>query len=144
MYMFNSLSWRQYFTVVLIVLCVYYVFVMVMYFRKELTRSFRFAFIKQKTGAVELAEPSASAVSQANRQLSSVHELMEELVRILLDAEQRQYPKEELMMALQLKLRNYPSVKGTQFQNSVSNYINSEGWSRFNIGLEDIEVDQLW
>lgn len=54
------------------------------------------------------------------------------------------FQKPELMMAIQLKLGDYPQLKGTPFQVSVNNHIETEALGKCGIKMEGEEIKSLW
>lgn len=142
--MFDSISWRQYGTGLTITLPVYYLLIIVFYYRKELVDLSLSNLFKGRKARTANA---AYAISQAKMDSvlsSAVNELMSALNIILRKAAQRQYAKEELVLALQLQLRRYDRLKGTQFQDPIIAQIKAGCETICNIRLDDTELAQLW
>jgi hypothetical protein len=102
----------------------YYVVIIFIFFRHDAVSVSRGRLHEEKpvTGT-----KTKGAVTDDNSFLfSALHELMEELKGIFHTASKHDYPKEELMMALQVNLRDYPKLKGTPFQVSVNNHTGQE------------------
>jgi hypothetical protein len=142
--MFSSISWQQYLIAVFVVLVIYYVIVVPMYYRAELLAFSLRVFQKRKTASHEPLPAAISPEAQASVLSSSVYELVEELNALFHKAAHQRYPKEELCMALQIRLSNYTTLKGTTFQHSIIDHIRSETKACCNISLEDFEIAQLW
>ena len=108
------------------------------YYRKDLV-----LFKKRPPVLAPKAEPT-KGIDDNNLLFSAVHELMEELKGVFYKASKHDYPKEELMMALQIKLRDYPKLKGTPFQVSVNNHIEQESKNKCETDLTDTDIRNLW
>ena len=142
--MFNSISWRQYLIVVITAVSIYTLAVIVIYYRKELLSVFAGVFAKN-TPLPEAPKKSMIPVEAKDNVLSdTVHELMADLNALLREAASHQYPKEELLMALEICLRNYNTIKGTKFQDVINEHIQTESEMNCRLQLEDAELTQLW
>lgn len=141
--MLSAISWGQYAIFIVIILAVYYCFITLTYYRGELASYFRTFQIIKKLPDAEMSS-AISTEAQASVLSNLVHELMDELNVVLHKATLHGYPKEELLMALQMILRNYYSLKGTQFQISIVDYIRSESIACCNIIFDDFELVQVW
>jgi len=136
--MFHSVSWQQYIIFILVLLFVYYVYILLRYYRNELSHLLKGV---KKLPAILEENGNNKTLSPGNAKLN---ELLEELKNLFQLASQRKYPKEELMMALQLKLREYDQFKNTPFEIAVNNFIaeESENQCSIHLGVEDQRV--LW
>lgn len=138
-YMFSSVSWHQFTTALLILLGIYYFTVIIIYYRKDL------ALFAKKQDPVPAPQPGLTKGTDDNNLLfSAVHDLMEELKGIFHKASRQDYPKEELMMALQLKLRDYPKLKDTPFRVSINNHIEQESKEKCQTVLTETDIRNLW
>lgn len=136
--MFHSVSWQQYIIFILVLLFVYYVYILLRYYRNEL-----FHLLKgvKKLPAILEENRNNKTLSPGNAKLN---ELLEELKILFQLASQRKYPKEELMMALQLKLREYDQFKNTPFEIAVNNFIAEESENQCSIHLSVEDQRVLW
>ena len=142
--MFNSISWRQYLIVVITAVSIYTLAVIVIYYRKELLSVFAGVFAKN-TPLPKAPKKSMIPVEAKDNVLSdTVHALMADLNALLREAASHQYPKEELLMALEICLRNYNTIKGTKFQDVINEHIQTESEMNCRLQLEDAELTQLW
>lgn len=136
-------SWADFFTFLSIALVIYYLFVLVVYYRHDLQKVLSGnGRPTQRTAAATVfstapernpeAEGSEKQYAEATKAVSELQSLFEE-----------GYIKEELILALQLKLRQYQHLKVTPFAVSVMNYITSESEKR-SIPLDEDELRVLW
>ncbi len=137
--MFRSVSWHQFITALIILLIIYYFLVVVIYFRHDVV------LLSKKPQQLPAPEAElAKGIDDNSLLFSAVHELMEELKGIFYKASKYDYPKEELVMALQVKLRDYPKLKGTSFQFAVNNHIAGESKNKCEADLTDQDIRNLW
>lgn len=143
--MIKQISWAEYFTYLSIGLLIYYVAVFFLFYRSD--------FVKLITGKRKLVigkpqgdEPVSGSdyfpgsVKEENEALfGQANQLISELKEVF----QNDFIREELMMALQLKLREYPALKETPFRISINNYIERESEKR-SIRLSEEDQRVLW
>lgn len=141
--MLHNISWGQFISTVLILLAIYYSYVIIAYFRKDLLlitqgKSLSHLF-KRKT-------VNGSAQSEANfdKNISIVHELMASLNQIFDEAVSQQFQKPQLLIAIQLKLADYPQLKDTPFQEGVNNHLTQTATNRCDIELTASDLQGLW
>ena len=147
--MFSTISWSAYVECMLLVVLSYYIVVILIYYRRDIQLKFTSyqeqAFQKSTTDQTATASQPTNDTRENNDLLfSSVHELMDELKAVFQSAADKQFQKEELLMALQVKLRHYQQLKGTAFQVAVNNHLSQQAQLHCKISLDDMEIKQLW
>ena len=146
--MFNSISWSSYLQFIFFILLPYYAAILAVYYRKDIF--LQFAGWQQSSTRSGPASPIDKTV-QTNKEnnaindalFSSVHDLLEELKTVFKSANDKNYPKEELLMALQVKLKAYPQLKGTAFQVAINNHIVQQA-VECKMPLEENEIKHCW
>lgn len=73
-----------------------------------------------------------------------VHELMDEIGQVLKTASNKNYIKEELITALQMKISKYPMLEDTAFRGTVSSFIATESRKACSVFLSEDELERLW
>jgi hypothetical protein len=73
-----------------------------------------------------------------------VHQLINELNKIFKKSSEKKYLKEELILAIQLTLKNYLSLKETPFLEAINSLIELESQSQCSIYLNEDEMELLW
>ena len=73
-----------------------------------------------------------------------VHELMDEIGQVLKTASSKNYIKEELITALQIKISKYPMLEDTAFKSTVSSFIATESRKACSVFLSEEELGRLW
>ena len=73
-----------------------------------------------------------------------VHELMDEIGQVFKTASNRNYIKEELITALQIKISKYPMLEDTAFRSTVSSFIATESRKACSVFLSEDELERLW
>jgi cellulose synthase/poly-beta-1,6-N-acetylglucosamine synthase-like glycosyltransferase len=137
--MFSSISWQQFFTALTVLLFVYYFLVIAVYYGKDLVLLSK----KQHPVIATRAEPT-NGNDDNSLLFSAVHDLMEELKSVFHSAAKNDYPKEELLMALEVKLRDYPKLKGTPFQVSINKHMIQESREKCATILTENDIRNLW
>lgn len=143
--MIKQVTWAEYFTFLSIGLIIYYAAVLLLYYRGDLvqlmTGKRKLAIAKPRGEEPGLnnvnssdpgTEENEALFGQANRLMSELKEVF-----------QNDFIREELVMALQLKLREYSALKETPFRISINNYIERESEKR-SIRLSEEDLRVLW
>ena len=136
--MFHLVSWQQYMIFILVVTLIYYVFILLRFYHNEL-----FHLLKGVKNLPAIAEEKRDKKTFTGEN-DSMNDLLEDLKTIFQSASQKKYPKEELMMALQLKLREYDQFKNTPFEIAVNNFIAEESENQCSIHLGEEDQRVLW
>ena len=127
--MLNNISWASYAYAISIILGIYYLFIILFFFRNEVQNLFvhqknvvllpgeKSIYFSQNTtveGGEQLAENTAD---------SEMQELLLSLQSLIKKAGALKYPKEELLLSLQLKLQHYPALKASRLKYSINIFI---------------------
>lgn len=99
--MLQSISWSQYINFLLIVLFIYYPLIGLLFYRKEL------AMVIKRRNAGGDDPPGISSLSFAEE---GEDKLLEELREVHLATTHREFPKEELMLTIIQKVKQYSGV----------------------------------
>ena len=142
--MFTSISWQQYLIVVTSFTGIYYLAVIAIYYRKEVLFYFTGGSFKSRALSGAVQKRIVPAEAKASVLFDTVHQLMSDLNALLREAASHQYPKEQLLMALEVCLRNYNTIRGTKFQDVINEHIQTESEISCQLQLEDAELAQLW
>lgn len=146
--MLHNISWGQFLTLTGTLMTVYYLYIIVAYFRKDIK-----ALITKRAGGKPATMPAATingpdlpppGTNTYDTHITTVHELMDGLNNVFKKCASQDFQKPELMMAVQLKLGDYQQLKGTPFQVSVNNQIETEALSKCGIRLEENDLKSLW
>jgi len=144
--MLQSISWKVFLITILTLIAIYYFAILFLYYKKEILRILNarpFVFeLKGKTNPFS-SEPKEST-SDTKDTFSFVHDLMEELKQIFLSALKNGYHKEELVMALQILLRDYQQLKQANVYTEINNHIATRCKDICSISLSDDELNMLW
>ena len=148
--MLNNISWASYAYAIGILLSIYYLFIILFFFRNEVQN----LFVHQKNTVLLPGEKSIYSsqnnTSEAgehfaeNKADSDTQELLLSLQSLIKKAGALKYPKEELLLSLQLKLQHYPALKASRLKNSINIFIKEECKNNCSIHLADDEVKVLW
>ena len=138
--MIKQVSWAEYCSVLAVLTAAYYFLIILIYFRTETWQLLtgQRKLLPATTGYTDSASPPPTTEEQ--RQYEVVNDLVSELKPLF----EKSYIKEEMVMALQMKLIEYPQLKGTAFQVAVNNYIQMESENKCSVYLSEDELKGLW
>ena len=152
--MLKTFTWNHYLMVVATLTAAYYVVIIIRYYKQSaglLVRRIwqRGPVIKTlKTGPVEeTAAPGTDIPRQRSFDTetpSQVRELMQHLKETVADAHQQQYTKEDLLLLLEMTLRDYLTLRSTPFGPVINELIRSECSKYGFIHLSVVELEEIW
>jgi hypothetical protein len=149
--MLNNISWASYLYAISIILLIYYAFVLIVYYRNDLQNrvaGFKRRFDQASAGVNAPTEKmEADLIAQnTERDLpgNTLHELSLSIQSLIKIGASRNFPREELLLSLQLQLRKYTGEKNTNFKDNVSKFIIAACEDYCSIHLSVEEVSALW
>ena len=171
--MFTTNPWAVYVYVAGPVIAGYYLFAVARFYRREITarissrRSLRTRLSEPRKVTdepVAQSEPEQIDYSQMavepisgpkkifppvslwkNRVLSGQHHsLAEHLTYLIQEAHEKDYDKQELILLLQMTIRDYLDFEGTQFQSAINECIGTECAKYGSIHLGEEEIAEIW
>ena len=152
--MLSKISWSEFIWFLVLVLIPYYLFVLSIYFRKEVQ-----AFMRNpaqwhrpvsEAAALNGAEPFntsqtvPAASSSDDISISFIHELIEDLKNLFTTASKSKMVKEELVQAILSKLKSYPHLQGSDLQEDIANHIRIEAKDKCDIELTGDDTRRFW
>lgn len=146
--MLNNISWASYLYAITIVVFIYYAFVLIVYYRNDLQSH----FIKFKSG---FNSPSVSRnhsveqngveiiehISKKENENTSLPELLLNIQSLIKSGAARNFPREELLLSLQLQLQNHPALRDNIH---INNFIIEACENYCSMHLSGDEVSALW
>ncbi|MDX2001784.1 MAG: hypothetical protein SFW35_05105 [Chitinophagales bacterium] len=153
--MFTNISWTEYLFAIAVALVIYYSFVGVRYFPKELKElvtgkiKFRFrpavsGYDDDGNGMAVTSGPDAKTNSEEEDAFAEVEELIGRLKEAIANASRKKYVLQEFRHYLQLLLREYPNIKNSDLRSSINELIVSECERHGVVALSEEEADMLW
>ena len=152
--MLSKITWSEFIWFLVILLVPYYLFVLSLYFRKEVLAFMRNPVLRQQLvsegATLSKADPFNSrqtlntASSQNDISLSAIHDLLEDLKNIFTLASKTKMVKEELVQAIYSKLKTYPHLQGSDLQEDIANHIRIEAKDRCGIELTGNDIRLFW
>lgn len=163
--MINNISWASYWSIVFILVSVYYVIVLSVYFKSEIKGLFSKGFSLQKVYSVQgnktlndikseqqsgLFFEQGTSLAKTNEGatdaqiFSIVQAAMDELQAYLQEVMHSRVLKKEMVFALQQILHKYPALNGSVYQESLNHFIATECENKCSIHLGAEEICQLW
>jgi hypothetical protein len=149
--MLNNISWASYIIALSIFLCIYYGFVLIMYYRHDLKqcvqkiKNWRYVFLPVgvKSPSQRVFENDRSDGSEMPEQ-RSIPELLLELQSIISNGASRKFPKEELLLALRLHLKRQAVFADNSDKETINNFIKAQCEYYCSIHLSGEEELMLW
>jgi hypothetical protein len=150
--MLNNISWASYVFAISITVIIYYIFVLILYYRQDLQNIiFRKADYRGKStrsnsySSNEYQGIDSNELTTAN---ADQNNLMPELLLILQNliktGANRNFPKEEILLSLQLKLQQFPALKESVHKEQINQFILTAFESICSIHLSGEEISALW
>ena len=145
--MLHFISWQSFLTFISISASTYYFLVILLYYKRDISQ-----VLKVKTFSTPLETgteffSSVQVESSSSNPLdlfSLAHDLLEELKQVFSTALREGYPRQELIVALQVLLRNYKQLKQTDVQAEINNHIETQSKDICSITLSAAEIQRLW
>lgn len=129
--MLQSISWKQYLIFVLIATILYYLFVWIVFFKAK---------ISLLPGMAHFRPLALPGEDQPDEMLSTAQHIIDEL-RPVFDGRQN---KNELILALQLKLKRYSEWDEPGFRELINAFISQESQSKCSIRLGEEDQRAVW
>lgn len=129
--MLQSISWQQYFVCILIATLLYYLFVWIVFFKAKLSIL---------PGLTNLRQFPLHGEDGPDEMLTTAQHIMDELRPAFIGWEN----KNELLGALQNKLKRYNQWDEPGFRDTINGFIVSECQSKCSIRLSEDDQRVLW
>jgi len=129
--MFSGISWQQFILFLLIANFIYYLFVWVVFFKARLPIL---------SGVGKLGSISLHPEDQPDEMLTTAQHIMDE-IRPLFNGRSN---KNELLLALQGKLKKYSNWEEPGFRETLNEFITAESRSKCSIRLSEEDQRVLW
>lgn len=129
--MLNSISWRQYVVILLIATLLYYLFVWIVFFKAKLS---------VLPGISDIRQFNVHGEDHPDEVITTAQHVMDE-IRPLFNGRQN---KNELLLALQLKLNRYNEWDEPGFRDTINEFIVSQSQSKCSIRLSEEDQRVLW
>jgi len=153
--MFTNISWVEYLFAVAVALVIYYSFVGIRYFPKELKGLLTGKTKLRLRPAVHVYEDSKSDIdvtealhtqahSEEDDAFAEVEELISRTKEAIANASRKKYVPQEFKHYLQLLLREYPNIKNSDLRSSINELIIMECERNGVVTLSEEEADMLW
>ena len=139
--MLSKVSWSQYLICIGIVLFVYYVFVILVYYRKELSGTLSSKFKKSNQLAEEGLAGEAYPEDQSFDELEMV---VNDLRYAILDPAGKNANKQEVLVQLKNRLADYEGMGRPAFRVSINNYIIQHAKEICGVVFSEEELEAEW
>jgi len=128
--MFQSISWSQYFLVLLVATLLYYVLVWIIFFNAK---------IPALSGLANFRSPPLHGEDEPDEMLSTVQHIMDELRPVFTSTN-----KNELLYSLQQHLQKYRDWEVNGFRELLNEFIAKESNHKCSIRLDVDDLREVW
>jgi hypothetical protein len=151
--MLQKFSWAEYWTVVIAGVAVYYAIVFLLLFRNGLLTKppFKRPVISKAQQPLPAVAPAPALQGKSVAKLQNEAEienqlkkLTEELLQFLQDIAGRSYIKEEIIMGLQVIIREYKEFSETNYRSDIDDFMKVETENHCSVDLSDDEIERVW
>ncbi len=151
--MLSAISWSQFLTTIAVILFIYYSIASTIYFRKEIFNLFwpkvsspqGFALANETPDHPHSYNEITAATGKEDPYIKGkIQELLKDMKSLLSTAAKAKTVREELIMALQLLLRDYPVFKNLPLMEEINRNILNECKVICSITLSEAEMKMLW
>lgn len=151
--MLQKFSWGDYWTVVIAVIAVYYAIVFLLLYKYGLLNKPTFRKLAPSRPAQQMpaAVPAVTQTGKSVAKLSNQDEtenqlkmLTDELLQFLQDIAGKSFIKEEIIMGLQVIVREYKEFSETNYRSDIDEFIRVETENHCSVDLSDEEIQRVW
>jgi hypothetical protein len=149
--MINNISWAGYWYVIAITLIIYYLFVLILFYRKEMQYLFegnKGRSSKDSRYTVHhrdsISNETLSGMHDEEGLVSSVQMLKDETIAYLEQAGQDCSIKEEIVFSLQQIIKKYTVLKYTTYQKQINNLLQLECKNKCSLFLDEEDIKNVW
>jgi hypothetical protein len=135
--MFNKISWQNYWTILAMLVAVYYIIIYLLYFRNKISL--------QHLKAFKRSEPENKATSiEGEGEANAFDSCLNELATFFEEANGRKWIKEELLYALQKVLKKYSSLKNSSYEETIQRLTILQCKDICAVHINAGDLNQLW
>jgi hypothetical protein len=149
--MLQKFSWTEYWTVVIVVVAIYYTIVFLLLYRNGLLKPSLWkrptpaqpipSKTVQKPAIERQSVPAVDPAKEVEKQLMA---LIDDVTNFLRDIAGKSYVKEEIIMGLQVFMRDYKQFANTPHQPDINEFLIAEVDNYCSVDLTGEEVDRVW
>ncbi|MEP6684225.1 MAG: hypothetical protein ABJA35_13235 [Parafilimonas sp.] len=125
-------------------LIVYYAIISYLYYRKQVLEIFTRSGMSANGTQRNKLKTTINDQAQTTHDLSEVHELMYNLQQSISNAQAMKLVKEELMMSLQITIKDFPTLFTSPYRQSINQFLRAEVQEKCAVFFDDQELNSLW
>jgi len=156
--MLEKISWGDYWSTIAIAVAIYEILIILLFFRKDsLQLAGKISKGRFKVNALQKSQQqnlfptdtenyntSVSETAEHEIMMPQIHDLMQSLKSFISDVAERSFIKEEVIMGLQIILRDQKNLISTVFQKSINDFIAVECENKCSIHFSADDLKILW
>ena len=150
--MLQQISWSEYWKIIVILVVLYECSILFLFYRKEIvllakTKRLVLPVARKVSGQVPPSPVTADEADNDDEDENLIpfaNDLAETLKVFIAQAAGKEYVKEELLFGLQQRIKDYPQLHNTRYQQEINTVILVECKNKCAIHLRAGELDKLW
>lgn len=151
MEIFESISWRQYLTVVGLVLVIYYAVILLRHNRKNMGRLVKIREVPETEDQNfpddeegDDPEPETAPVNNNIHTWDELETLVTEIGNSILEKAGKEISKAELLRQLQQRLNNYGGLRQPAFRLALNNFLIEQSENICGVTFSEEELNEAW
>jgi hypothetical protein len=152
--MLSSISWTSFFWMLIPLVILYYLLVLIFYYRKDLFSLQRYTHesenefsnyastLSSNSEQTGLPYPSSKQIEEYTP--DTVHELIEDLKFLFVHASKTNMVKEELVQAVRSSLKKYPGIGQNGYLEDLNWHITQEARENCRLELLPEDLKRIW
>lgn len=149
--MFSNISWQEYWTSIIVITLAYYLVIYLLYFKKSLQLSSPKQEFNLDTSIKGESKPtlfevenSGTGLTMNENQVHVIEACMDELNAFFDNQKKTKAVKSELMFGLYTILQKYPSLRSSDYKESLTNVIATQSENICSIHLSADDLKGVW
>jgi hypothetical protein len=130
--MLEAITWKTYLTVIIIAVCIYYLFIALVYYRSNIQK------IIQGKGLNQAAE------EEDNGGFDELENVVEDIRHSILEEAGENASKAELLTQFRDRLANYGGLRQPAFRVALTNYLIQKSESICGVSFSREELEKEW
>jgi hypothetical protein len=141
--MFNDISWQNFIVFIASVSIAWYVTIGIVYYRTDLKTLFQFVSERLLPGKLPVKNETIET-EELTDPFDAAQKARNEISQILERAAHHSFPKEEIIVAFKLCLKQYEQLKTTVFRSVINNFISIESKNKCSTIFDEADLNQVW
>ena len=144
--MLNNISWASYVYAISIILVIYYIFVLLLFYRSEFKKYYSNLKVRKlfTSDSKPSSESLASEVISKSDEVISLEDVLKSLLFSIKKAASQHFIKEELLQSLKRQIQFYVGRASSLPKEKINQYIMETSETYCSIHLSEMDLVVLW